>query len=63
MVGPGGIREDIERYGSTINAMLDETTCSHEDLPCDRPNGKSYGAEGQMSGLSSFDVWWRPART
>ncbi|KAF8863422.1 hypothetical protein BDZ45DRAFT_738392 [Acephala macrosclerotiorum] len=47
-----------------IPAMFDLELTNHEDLPCDRPNGKSYNAPGgTMRGLSPFDLWWRPVRT
>lgn len=52
--------------------MLDRVLCKFEDVPCDRPPGrlgKLYEAgrdhipPTQMSGLSGYDLWWRPVRT
>lgn len=43
--------------------MLDDVYCDFEDFPCDRPNGKSFEAEGPMQGLQALEIWWRKERT
>ncbi|KUJ19509.1 uncharacterized protein LY89DRAFT_773985 [Mollisia scopiformis] len=46
-------------WQSTHAGLFDETKHNHEDLPCDRPDGKQYTDVGPTAGLSSFEVWWR----
>lgn len=57
------IQTDSPATHKTMSVMLNRDVCNHEDLPCDRPNGKSFRAEGPWRGLASLDIWWRPARS
>lgn len=43
--------------------MFDTEFTNHQNVPCDRRNGKLHNAPGKMKGLAPFDIWWRPIRT
>ncbi|CZR50639.1 uncharacterized protein PAC_00513 [Phialocephala subalpina] len=54
---------NIPEDKASIPAMFDTEFTNHQDVPCDRCNGKLVDAPGNMKGLSPFEIWWRPIRT